>query len=491
MANIDFDKRLFNPNFHHAIKYLSDNTLRYLFFYGGSSSSKTYSIVQAILILTLQDGKNSLVFRKVQSSMKKTILNTFKVIINTHKLNNFFEIQDFKIKCVNGAIIDFTGLDDSEKIKGIESYYRLFFDEITEGELEDFKQLRKRMRGIEGQKLIATFNPIDEGHWLKQDIYDKLTFESLPTIINNNPLTEVTEVEKCKNYIFVKSTYLNNYYVVGSPDGKWGFKDVQTIDDFEQDKILDYNFYRIYALAEWGKLTSGSEFYKHFKREIHVKDLIVHNDLPLHISIDENVRPFLPLTVNQVIDGEIRVIDEICGKNPNNNINDVIRMFANKYSNWCNKKIFVYGDATSRRNDARTEKGYNLFGIMVEELNKNGFNDVTVRVPNANPSVAQSGRFMNMLLSGIIPGYKLLINSTCTNSINDFLYLKEDKDGNILKERVKNKTDGTTYEKYGHCSDSIRYYCSEYLKEEFNRIQNKNTSTEFFTINIDDDLLAF
>lgn len=442
-------------------------------------------------MLTLQDAKNSLIFRKVSTTIKKSVYNDFKTVINTLQLNKYFDIQDFKIKCVNGAIIDFTGLDDPEKIKGISSYYRLFFDEITEGDFDDFKQLRKRMRGIEGQKLIATFNPIDEGHWIKQEIYDKLPLESQPTIINNNPLTEVTEVLRCKNYIFVKSTYLNNYYVVGSPNQKWGFKDIQTIEDFEQDKILDYNFYNVYALANWGKLTTGSEFYKQFNRLKHVGEFEIDLDLPLHISIDENVNPYLPLIVSQIDNGYITVVDEILGKNPNNNINDVIKIFANKYSKFKDNKIFVYGDATSRRRDARTEQGYNLFGIIHSELQKLGFKDVTVRVPQSNPSVSQSGRFMNMLLSGMVDKYYLNINSSCYSTINDFLYTKEDKDGNILKERVKDKQTGTTYEKYSHLSDCVRYLICEYLHEEFNKSQNKNTTTEFFTLSIDDDILAY
>lgn len=496
--NLDFDHKLFNPNFYHAIKYLSDNSLRYLFFFGGSSSSKTYSLVQAIVLLTIQDGRNSLIFRKVSASIKKTIYNDFKTVISTLQLSEYFDIQNFRIICkLNNAYIDFTGLDNPEKIKGISSYYRLMFDEITEGDIEDFKQLRKRMRGVEGQKLISTFNPIDEGHWIKTEIYDKLNLVSQPTIINNNPLTEVTSVMRADNYIFIRSTYLNNYYVVGSPCGKWGFKDTQTINDFEQDKILDYNFYRIYALGEWGKLTSGIEFFKQFNRENHVSynnNSDIDDGEVLHISFDENVRPFMPMVIikcNSETD-TILVEDEICAASPHNNINDLLKIFSNKYKDkYSDKKIFVYGDATSRRNDARTEKGYNLYGIISTELKKLGFKYVDVRVPKSNPSVVQSGRFINKLLAGMVSNYKLLINSKCVNTINDFLYLKEDKDGGVLKERVKNKVDGTTYEKYGHNSDCVKYFLIYYLNDEYLKDQNKNTETSIFTISIDDDLIAF
>jgi len=487
---LNFDKKLFNPNFHWVLRCLADASLRYCFFYGGSSSSKTYSVVQAILIQTLLDGKNSLIFRKVQASIKKTIYNDFKTIISRFQLEDYFTVLDFKIKCVNGAIIDFTGLDSPEKIKGISSYLRLVFDEITEGELEDFKQLRKRMRGIHNQKLIATFNPIDESHWLKKDVYNQLPLVSLPSTINNDLSSEVTEVQRADNYIFIRSTYLNNYWIVGSPCGTYGYVDKNTIDDFENDKIIDPNFYNIYALGKWGKLISGSEFYKQFSRVKHVTELEIDPDLPLHLSFDENVRPYMPMSVVQTEDNYICVIDEIVGKSPYNNINDVVKIFATKYESFKESKIFVYGDATSRRNDARTEKGYNLFGIIVQQLEECGFKDVTVRVPMSNPSVSQSGQFMNKLLAGIL-GYSLAINDTCFETIQDFQYLKEDKDGGILKERVKNKADGTTYEKYGHLSDAVRYFCLEFLKEEYGRSINRVSNYESFDITLDDEPLAF
>jgi phage terminase large subunit len=479
--NIDFNYKLFNPNFHHIMKCLGDSSLRYVFCYGGSSSSKTYSIVQAIIITTLQDGCNSLIFRKVQASIKKTIYNDFVSVINSLHLQDFFDIQTFQIKCKNGAIISFMGLDDPEKVKGISSYKRIVVDEITECELEDFNQLRKRMRGVHNQKLILTFNPISDVHWLKTEIYDKLNLSSLPTVIDNNMLTQVAEVQRDKNYIFIRSTYLNNYWVVGSPIGNFGYIDMHTLNDFEFDKNNDINFYNIYALGHWGKLTSGGEFYKQFKSSIHIskEDLIIDLNHSLHISFDENVRPYMPMTINQYYDNIFRVVDEITASSPNNNIQDLIRLFVNKYSEFKNKKIYVYGDATSRKQDARVEKGYNLYMMIINQLEENGFTDVELRVPSSNPSVAMSGTFINRILSNLYP-FSILISRNCKETIKDFLYLKEDKDGTILKERGK-ASDGTSYEKYGHLSDSVRYNITKLFYVEYQQLLNNNTQIQAYT----------
>jgi hypothetical protein len=78
---IDFDRRLFSGNFFHVMRYLKRDDVRYIFAYGGSSSGKTYGIVQAMLISTLRDAKNTLVFRKVLASIRKTIFNDFKIML--------------------------------------------------------------------------------------------------------------------------------------------------------------------------------------------------------------------------------------------------------------------------------------------------------------------------------------------------------------------------------------------------------------------------
>lgn len=488
--NINFDKKLFNPNFQWALKVLNDRTIRYAYFYGGSSSSKTYSLVQSIVLMTLTDAKNSLIFRKVQSHIKKTIYNTFVKVIDQLQLKPYFNVLDFKIRCVNGAIIDFSGLEDAEKIKGIESYVRIMVDELSELDIVDFNQLRKRMRGIENQKLLMTFNPIDENHWIKEEIINNFDLKSIEPELPGVANSRVTEVQHFNNSIFVRSTYLDNYYIVGSPCGTYGFVDEHTINDFEQDRILDLNFYNVYALGLWGKLVNGSEFYKQFNRLKHVKKIIIDDELPLHISIDENVRPYLPLVVIQTKDNNINVIDEILGKSPNNNIIDLIKIFSNKYERFKEQKLFIYGDATSRRNDARTEDGYNLFGIMVAELEKNGWKDVSVRVKPSNPSVAQSGRFVNTLLAGMTK-YTFNVNEDCISTINDFLYTKEDKDGNIMKEKVKDKINGTTYEKFGHLSDACRYFIIKYLEEEYDNQTGRKSEFIEFNITFDDDIMAF
>lgn len=124
---INFKK--LNPVGFHLLKLLQDASIRLIILYGGSSSGKSYSAAQLILIMTLYDGENTLVMRKVGASINKTIYEDFKVAARQLGIFNLFKFKDGvrQIACIiNGSKIDFGGLDDPEKIKGISNYKRVF-----------------------------------------------------------------------------------------------------------------------------------------------------------------------------------------------------------------------------------------------------------------------------------------------------------------------------------------------------------------------------
>ncbi|MCF0219333.1 MAG: hypothetical protein HUK14_06090 [Muribaculaceae bacterium] len=68
---INFKK--LNPNGFQLLKYIADDAIRLIVMYGGSSSGKSYSVAQIILLQTLSAGENTLVLRKVAASIEKSI----------------------------------------------------------------------------------------------------------------------------------------------------------------------------------------------------------------------------------------------------------------------------------------------------------------------------------------------------------------------------------------------------------------------------------
>jgi PBSX family phage terminase large subunit len=448
-----------------------------LFLRGGSSAAKTYSVVQAILIDVIENKSNYMVLRKYGSDIEDSIFADFKGQIEDYNLGRFFRVVKNKISCINGAYIRFRGLDDSEKIKGLARIKRVILEELTQFEHEDFKQVRKRLRGVAGQQIIGMFNPINEQHWINSKIFEAETWHDVERMVDGRELSELEakhsfkKVNEAGDMVYIKTTYRDNYYIIGFPDGKHGYRDEHVINDFERDKRDDYNYYCVYANGEWGKLDSGAEFYHAFKPQNHVSSSIEYdNEKPLHVSFDENVRPYLACTIYQADGNTIQQVDEITLEKPKNNLTYTLTEFFKRYR-YQKAAVYLYGDATSRKQDAKLQKGQTFFRIIKNTLSEQGFT-IKDRVPLSNPSVMIRGLWINDVLAGKTE-IDFKVAEHCKQSIEDFRYLKEDADGKKLKETEKDSTDGVRFEKYGHTSDTFDYFLTKYARKEFENFQSR------------------
>lgn len=491
-----------NPLGFHLVKYLQDLTIRFIILFGGSSSGKTFSVAQILLIFTLWEGSNTLVLRKVATSIKDTIYQSFKTAAESLGISSHFKFSDGLkiITCLdNGARIVFKGLDDEEKIKGLESFKRVVMEELNEFEERDHKQIRKRLRGMEGQQIIHMFNPISEGHWIKKKIFDtqkwhdvsmsvEIGGDLLPTEITTvksirmnepmvilNPRTKKIE-EHAPDTVVIQTTYLNNFWVVGSPDGSYGYYDEQCVADFEHDRQNDPDYYNVYALGEWGVIRTGSEFFGSFNRGKHTGEVIYDPNLPIHLSVDSNVLPYITCTYWQIAtDGskfDIRQIGETCAESPNNTVRKAAKLVAKQLHALGADKVFLHGDASTKASNNIDDEKRSFHDLFIDTLQKEGI-EVIDCVSNKNPGVAMSGEFINAIFDGILPDLNIIISDTCNVSIEDYMSVQKDVNGGILKTKVKNKTTMQTYEEHGHISDTFRYLVIDILKEHFTLFANR------------------
>ena len=151
------------------IPYIN-NQKRIQLFYGGSSSGKSYFISQRTIIDVL-NGRNYLILRNVASTLRNSVYNQIVKTIVDMGLKSEFQItkSEMAITCLkNRKQILFAGLDDVEKLKSVTPIdgvlTDIWIEEATETKYEDYKQLTKRLRGIDKEKftkrIIFTFNPI-------------------------------------------------------------------------------------------------------------------------------------------------------------------------------------------------------------------------------------------------------------------------------------------------------------------------------------------
>lgn len=497
---INFKK--LNPVGFYLLRFLQDLTIRFIILFGGSSSGKSYSVAQIILIFTLWEGSNTLVMRKVGASIRDSIYQDFKTAADQLGITNLFRFSDGvkTITCLsNGARIVFKGLDDSEKIKGLSSFKRVVLDEESEFEEEDYKQIRKRLRGMVGQQIITTFNPIKETHWIKTQIFDKEKWHDIPKTVEIagrelppqltdvksirmnepksilNPRTKEIE-EHPSDTVVIQTTYLNNFWVVGSPDGTYGFYDEQCVADFERDRLNDPDYYNVYALGEWGVIRTGSEFFSSFNRGVHTGVCEYDPTLPVHISVDSNVLPYISCTYWQIsLDGgkkHIRQIGETCADSPNNTVRKAAKLVAKRLHEMGVDKVILHGDASTRAANNIDDEKRSFHDLFIDTMQKEGI-EVIDKVSNKNPSVPMSGEFINAIFDAVLPGLQITIDENCKVSTEDYMSVQKDVNGGILKTKVKNKITMQTYEEHGHISDTFRYVVVDMLREEFLLFSNR------------------
>lgn len=511
MGKIIFSHKLFNPNFWHLREAMRNEDLRYIFMRGGSSSGKSVSVAQAALIALVGNNESAIVLKKVGSGMEMTIYEEFKVQARRLQIYDMliFTQNQIEVKGASGKI-DFSGLDNPEKIKGINNYKRVIMEELTDFDYEDWTQITFRLRGKSGLQIIGMFNPITETHWINEKIYKKQVWSDVPNHLDGkikdvisgktlpvefstvdgkriNQSTPVLNVRTGEyddyppDTMEIKSTYQNNFWVVGSPCGSYGYYDKQTIANYDKYRINDYNFYRIYALGEWGTIKTGGEFLHAFENGKHTGMFRYVSGLPIHVSIDYNVLPYASVSFFQCDlsdENHIRAyqIHEICAGEPINTASASGEEAANYLHKIGYKDVvYIYGDYSTKNANGIDDQKRSYADKFIDKIEER----FHVRdLISKNTSVSMSGEFVNDILSED-SSISLRIDESCVNSIRDYENAKKDTNGCILKKRTTNKLTGQSYEEFGHLTDCLRYFVCEVFKEQYIKFSNKRKRNEY------------
>lgn len=222
--SLKIKKSVFNDVY---LPYLEDDS-RYLVFYGGAGSGKSFFIAQRYIYRVLSRHLcNVLVVRQVAETNRDSTFALLTQVISKWGLSRYFKINrsNLQITCTaTGNTIIFKGLDDPEKLKSITfpkgELTDVWIEEATEAMEESLNQLDFRLRGGNTKKqTVLSFNPISVNHWLKKRFFDK-----------KNPKVKV-----------LKTTYKDNKFL--SKDD---------IELYESYKETDAYYYAVYCLGEWG-----------------------------------------------------------------------------------------------------------------------------------------------------------------------------------------------------------------------------------------------
>ena len=221
-VNIKISKKVFNDVY---LPYL-DNEDRYLVFFGGGSSGKSYYIAQRWIYHLIHPARcNILVVRQTGDTNRKSTFPLFKQVISHWNLAEHFKINesDMRIVCkLTGNEVAFAGLDDVEKIKSITfangELTKIWVEEATETQEADINQLKVRLRGGKSSKqMVLSFNPINVQHWIKRHFIDSgLATVCFSTYKDNKFLTDADR--KALEDLRLTDEYVYNVYCLG----QWG-----------------------------------------------------------------------------------------------------------------------------------------------------------------------------------------------------------------------------------------------------------------------------
>lgn len=439
-------------------------TSRFLLVYGSTGSSKSFTVAQREIKKGMENKEKILVIRKVAATIKDSVFASFKSRMNEFSLQGYYRYtaSPANIFLANGTEFLFRGLDDPEKLKSIEGITRIVIEEGTELEYDDFKELNRRVRGVENIQITIVFNPIDEDHWINRHFFQ----------------------QKIHNATIVHSTHWDN-----------PFLSQEDHDEIEAIKQWDENQYNIYALGIWGKLKTGSEFFPMFSNLRHVGTVPYLPHLGIHQSWDFNWLPYQPMACFQIAENvkrweqrviindkptiqrfkepkegcrevyvtQVRAFKEYAYKPPLNDVDNVCKGYIDDFGR-VQRDLFLYGDASGKSNVPGHGDGANF-----KRIKKNlapYLNQASDRVNISNPSVMKSRDFMNKMFANWYPIEFMIDEKNCPELIKDISSVLLSKDG-MLKEMEKDKKTGISFQKRGHYSDICRYIFTKVFSDLF------------------------
>lgn len=436
-----------NKKQEFALEAVRSEKYRFILFGGAIRGGKTvWGLTTLVLLCELFPGSRWCVIRENSEKIRTTTIPSFEKL----EAPGLLKRSPFEYKHPNGSSILFKSenyASDKELnwMRGLE-VNGFLFEEINECQYQTLKKSFERAGSwsVPGRQpypyILATCNPTQG--WVKEEIYDKWKAKTLK-----------------EGWLYIQSKITDN---IKNLDPVY----VESLKDLPQYE------YEVFVNGNWDvQLKTGGEFFKGFEINKHVKPVKFDNTKTVHISIDNNVYPYIAISVWQFEEKKIIQVDEILARDPNNiasKAGEMVVSYLQKKE--YNDTVFIYGDQTTTSRNTIDENKKSFLDLFVDKISAKF--SIQKRIPSSNPPVSLSGDFINAIYESKYEGLEIVIGEHCKESINDYILTKQDKDGGVLKTRVKNEN-GVSYEEHGHLCDVKRYMIVESCKVEFNKYKRR------------------
>lgn len=412
---------------------------------GGSGSGKSEFLATKFLLKAQQPGYFRLIYtRKHATEIRLSTFQLFKDVIAKYGWGYKFRVLEstMDIRCLTtNNMIWSAGLDDVDKLKSIADPTDIWIEEpISKSDaanvtIKDYTELMRRLRTPKAPThLHSSYNPINKRSFYYTEFFKKKTFG-----------TDVA---------IVRTTYRDNPFLPA--DYRQMLNDLYTINEDEA---------QIFSDGQWGEGLTEGRWIRTFKRVRHVGYVPFINGLPVHLTYDFNVKPYMTLLAGQLLvkpnqlwrDGttkdvlQVRIFHEYCLSNPHNSAEAVTKAFVNDYPlQFGAMPVSYYGDASGKNGIPGIGGDFNAYVPIKNVLAPYLHNTSNKTLPK-NPFLIDARELVEDVLGGKYAIEVLIDESNCPNLITDFEDLREAVAG-FDKQKDKNQV-----EQLGHTYSSFSY----------------------------------
>lgn len=286
------------------------------------------------------------------------------------------------------------GIDDFEKVKSIPNITDVIIEEASEVTLDDFSQLKMRLRGngvLRNQVVLMT-NPISKANWIYKYFF----------------------AEGCKepNCLVHQSTYRDNKFV-----------NETTIKALENYKNTNPMFYRVYCLGEFGSL--AKQVFTNYRSAALDIDELRKKNLQHLVGLDFGFINDPTTIVDSLLDEENKIIYVVREFYKTGLLNSEI---AAQLKTMGLSKSTIIADSAEQKS--------------IEEIKRAGISRI-------KPSVKGQGS----ILQGIqkLQQYEIVVDESCFNileELENYSWKKDKSTGEYVNQPI---------DEYNHCLDALRY----------------------------------
>lgn len=226
-----------------------ENKYRYIINQGGSSSSKTFSVLQLLTIVALQRKVTIDICSESFPHLKRGVLRDLPVIFEQMELNfdTMLNKSDYYIKFPSGARINFIALDNPGKARGSRRDI-LFVNEANLIPYETAQQLFIRTH----ETIFIDYNPT-QAFWAHNEIIAKQPdkFKLIKTTYKDNQFLPQSEIDELESR---RGDGTNNFWRVYGL-GELGVAEGLVFENVTARTITDEELKRfdvIYQGIDWG-----------------------------------------------------------------------------------------------------------------------------------------------------------------------------------------------------------------------------------------------